>query len=234
MLKAVEVYVSYRKGIDILQGVTVCPLEGRITAVLGANGIGKSTLLKTMFGLLTPHRGEIIYRNENITSLSPHKIMRKGIAYIPQRRNVFPNFSVEKNLQLGGWILNEEKKERKVLENLDRFPILKEKRNIKAGLLSGGQQRMVEIARALMVDPDLLLIDEPTAGLAPKVAKEIYKYLKVLRDDKKTILLVDQNIRQAVEIADYVYILELGRNKMDGPIERFGDLIETFWSHALE
>ncbi|MCP4118813.1 MAG: ABC transporter ATP-binding protein [Desulfobacteraceae bacterium] len=219
-----DVFAGYYEDINILQGVSVSAEKGRITIVIGANGVGKSTLFKAIYGFLEPKAGKIIYNNEDITGANPYTISKKGISYIPQRRNIFPYLSVEENWEMGAWIFRKDKKRIKsrIQANYDRFPNLVSKSKTDAGALSGGEQRMVEIGRALMVDPDLILVDEPTAGLAPVVAKEIYSKLKQLNtEENKTILLVDQNIRQAMKIADYIYILELGKNKTQGSRKAF-------------
>jgi len=232
MLEAKEVVVGYKKDIHILQGVSIRAREAQITAVLGPNGVGKSTLLKTIYGYLKPSKGGIIFKGENITGINPYELSSKGIGYIAQRQNVFPYMLVEENLQIGAWPLRRDKKlvEEGTEENYNRFPILKEKRKKKAGSLSGGEQRMVEFGRALMTNPDILLVDEPTAGLAPKVAREVYDIVEKLKEEEgRTILLVDQNIRQAVKHSDYVYVLELGKNKADGPAGDFEDLKKTIW-----
>jgi len=220
MLKAKEVVVGYKKDIHILQGVSIRAREAQITAVLGPNGVGKSTLLKTIYGYLKPSEGGIIFKGENITGINPYELSSKGIGYIAQRQNVFPYMLVEENLQIGAWPLRRDKKLVKegTEENYNRFPILKEKRKKRAGSLSGGEQRMVEFGRALMTN------------LAPKVAREVYDIVEKLKEEEgRTILLVDQNIRQAVKHSDYVYVLELGKNKADGPAEDFEDLKKTIW-----
>lgn len=232
MLEVNEVVVGYKKGIDILQRVSMRAREAQITAILGPNGVGKSTLLKTICGFLKPTKGEIIFKGQNITGTNPYELPLKGISYIPQRQNVFPYMSIEENLQIGAWAFRRDKRlvRQGIEKDYNRFPILKEKRKKKAGSLSGGQQRMVEFGRALMTNPDILLVDEPTAGLAPKIAREVYDILNKLKEEEgRTILLVDQNIRQAVKHSDYVYALELGKNKVDGPREKFEDLKETIW-----
>ncbi|RMF86317.1 MAG: ABC transporter ATP-binding protein [Nitrospinota bacterium] len=219
-----DLYVGYFKDIAILQGVSLLAQTGKITTLIGPNGVGKSTLLKTIYGFLTPFQGQIVVHGEEITGMAPYLLAHKGISYIPQRRNVFPYLSVEENLILGAWIFrrDRERMAQALEENYRRFPQLREKRRQKAGTLSGGEQRMVELGRALMVSPTILLVDEPTAGLAPRVAGEIYARLQALnREEGKTILLVDQNIRQALRISDYVYVFELGRNRAEGPRERF-------------
>lgn len=225
MLEIQEIYAGYYTDMDILQGVSLHAREDQITSIIGPNGVGKSTLLKTIYGFLTPKKGEIIYKSENIVGMNPYRASKKGIVYILQRRNVFPYMTIKENLELGAWILKDgELIKRRLEENYDRFPILKERKEARARDLSGGQQRMVELGRALMVNPDFLLIDEPTAGLAPKVAQVLYDKLLNLKEEKRTILMVDQNIRQAIEISDYVYALELGKNKVEGSREEFDDL----------
>lgn len=232
MLEAKEVVVGYKKDIHILQGVSILARQAHITAVLGPNGVGKSTLLKTIYGYLKPSKGQIIFKDENITGINSYELSLKGLAYIPQRQNVFPNMLVEENLQIGAWPLRRDKNlvKKGIEENYKRFPILKERRKKRAGSLSGGQQRMVEFGRALMTNPDILLVDEPTAGLAPKISREVYDIMEKLKEEEgRTILLVDQNIRQAVKHSDYVYALELGKNKAQGPSEDFEDLKKTIW-----
>lgn len=223
-LEARDVVAGYLEDIHILQGLSLHAKGGKITAVIGANGVGKSTLLKAIFGFLTPSAGRILFNGEDITGTPPYRTSRKGISYIPQRRNVFPYLTVQENWEIGAWNFRGERTRvsREVDANCERFPTLRDKRKLPAGTLSGGEQRMVEIGRALMVDPLLLLVDEPTAGLAPIVAGEIYgKLVELNREEGKTILLVDQNIRQAVRITDYIYVLELGRKKAEGTREDF-------------
>lgn len=233
MLEVRDLYVGYYKDLNILQGVDLSAQTGKITAVLGANGVGKSTLLKAIYGFLEPNGGQILLDSRNVVGTPTHKLIDLGLSYIPQHQGIFHWMSVEENIELGGWTFRQDKErlERKIEENFQRFPVLKEKRRQLAGELSGGQQRMVEIARTLMTDPKIILVDEPTAGLAKLLSEEVYRMLSSLRDDYGlTIVLVDQEIRQALKIADYVYVLELGRNKFDGPVEEFSDLEKAFWS----
>ncbi len=223
MLKVEEVFVGYYKDINVLQGVSIEAERAQITSIIGPNGVGKSTLLKAIYGFLKPNKGRILLDGEEITGMPPHIAPKKGLAYIPQRRNVFPYLSVEENLEMGAWTFKRDKARirKKLEENYERFPNLAQKRRVKAGFLSGGEQRMVELGRALMADPQLLLVDEPTAGLAPKFASQIRDKLVELRGEGKAIVLVEQNIREAIRIADYVYVLDLGRNKVEGTRERF-------------
>jgi branched-chain amino acid transport system ATP-binding protein len=231
-LEIKDLYVGYYKDLNILQGISLSAALGKITTVLGANGVGKSTLLKAIYGFLKPNDGEVVYEGQDIVGTPTHKIIDLGISYIPQQTGIFKWMTVEDNIRLGGWTFRRDKArvQNKVEENYERFPDLIEKRKDQAGNLSGGQQRMVEIARTLMTDPKLILVDEPTAGLAKLLSQEVYQMLVDLRDvEGLTIVLVDQEIRQALKIADYVYVLELGRNKFDGPAEEFADLEKAFW-----
>ncbi len=232
MLEISDLYVGYYRDLNILQGVTMQAEGGKITTILGANGVGKSTMLKAIYGFLRPNQGQIRLDDEDIIDVPTHERINMGISYIPQQPGVFRFMSVEENLELGAWTFKNDKNriKRKLAENYERFPDLKPRRKSNAGELSGGMQRMVEIGRTLMTDPKLILVDEPTAGLAKLLSEEVYQMLVDLRDrDGLTILLVDQEIRSALKIADYVYVLELGRNKFQGPAEDFTDLEKAFW-----
>lgn len=224
--------VGYYKDLNILQDLNVKARKKQITTILGANGVGKSTALKAAFGFLKPNRGDVVLENESILDIPTHQRILKGLAYIPQQPGVFKDMTVEENLQLGGWTFRKDKQQvrEKIEANYERFPVLREKRKQITGELSGGQQRMVEISRTLMAEPKVLLVDEPTAGLSKMLSEEVYEMLKMLVTvDELTILLVDQEIRQALKIADYVYVLELGRNKFEGPAQQFTDLEKAFW-----
>ena len=224
--------VGYYKDLNILQDLNVKVRKKQITTILGANGVGKSTALKAAFGFLKPNRGDVVLENESILDIPTHQRILIGLAYIQQQPGVFKDMTVEENLQLGGWTFRKDKQQvrDKIEANYERFPVLREKRKQITGELSGGQQRMVEISRTLMAEPKVLLVDEPTAGLSKMLAEEVYKMLKMLVTvDELTILLVDQEIRQALKIADYVYVLELGRNKFEGPAQQFTDLEKAFW-----
>ena len=224
--------VGYYKDLNILQDLNVKARKKQITTILGANGVGKSTALKAAFGFLKPNRGDVVLENESILDIPTHQRILKGLAYIPQQPGVFKDMTVEENLQLGGWTFRKDKQQvrDKINANYERFPVLREKRRQITGELSGGQQRMVEISRTLMAEPKVLLVDEPTAGLSKMLSEEVYEMLKMLVTvDELTILLVDQEIRQALKIADYVYVLELGKNKFEGPAQQFTDLEKAFW-----
>lgn len=232
MLEVRDLYVGYYKDLNILQGVTITAEKGKITTILGANGIGKSTLLKAIYGFLEPSSGEVLLEGQSLNGVPTHHRIDMGIAYIPQQPGVFRWMSVEENLEMGAWTYRDDRKriQRKLEENFTRFPPLKERRKSQAGELSGGMQRMVEIGRTLMTEPKVILVDEPTAGLATLLSDAVYSMLANLRDKEGiTILLVDQDIRRALKIADYVYVLELGSNKFEGPVEEFTDLKKAFW-----
>ena len=231
MLQVNDLYVGYYKDLNILQGVSLNAEVANITVVLGANGVGKSTLLKAIYGFVKPSKGEILLQGEDITGLQSHQLVHEGISYIPQRQSVFPYMTVEENMELGAWSFRSDSDlvQERIEANYERFPLLKDRRKSPAGELSGGMQRMVELGRVLMTSPKLILVDEPTAGLAVKLARDIYNLILDLKNDGITVLLVDQNIRQAVKIADYVYVLELGRNRFDGPSEEFEDVKKALW-----
>ncbi|MFQ5342305.1 MAG: ABC transporter ATP-binding protein [Anaerolineae bacterium] len=233
MLEVKDLYVGYYKDLNILQGVSITAEKGRITTVLGANGVGKSTMLKAIYGFLKPNAGEILLEGRNVVGVPTYRLIDMGISYIPQQPGIFRWMSVEENLELGAWTFrgNRTRIRQKLEENFERFPQLKDRRRSPAGELSGGMQRMVELGRTLMTDPRVILVDEPTAGLAKLLSQEVYQMLVDLRDrDGMTIILVDQEIRQALKIADYVYVLELGRNRFEGPVEEFTDLEKAFWA----
>ena len=232
MLEVRNLYVGYYRDLNILQDLTLAARPHQITAILGANGVGKSTALKAIYGFLRPNDGEVLLNGENIVRVPPHRRILKGLAYIPQQPGIFRDMSVEENLELGGWTYRRDRRlvRQRIERNYERFPILRDKRRQATGELSGGQQRMVEIGRTLMSEPRVLLVDEPTAGLSKMLAEEVYRMLVDLRDrDGLSILLVDQEIRQALRIADFVYVLELGRNKFEGPPSEFDDLEKAFW-----
>jgi branched-chain amino acid transport system ATP-binding protein len=232
MLEIKDLWVGYYKDLNILQGVTVTAQAAKITTILGANGVGKSTLLKAVYGFLKPNAGDVLLDGASLLGIPTHQRIDMGISYIPQQPGIFQWMTVEENLELGAWTYKKDRGRirRKLEENYERFPAIKDRRKSRAGELSGGMQRMVEVGRTLMTDPKVILVDEPTAGLAKLLSEEVYLMLVRLRDEVgMTIVLVDQEIRQALKIADYVYVLELGRNRFEGPVEEFTDLKKAFW-----
>jgi branched-chain amino acid transport system ATP-binding protein len=218
VLELRAVGVAYHGDIRILQGLSLAVRAGRITGVIGPNGAGKSTALRTLYGLLKPVAGEVLVDGRVVTGMPPWRFIEHGIALVPQNRSLFNELSVEDNLRLACWSFRRDKA--RVAEALERayaqFPALRERRSHPAGAMSGGQQRFLELGRALALKPRVVLLDEPTAMIAPKLAAEIYDFIHGLPAQGITVLLVDQNVRQCVRVADHVYVLELGRNKVDG------------------
>src|SRR5215472_2491605 len=234
-LKARGLVAGYMPGIDILRDVSVEAVCGQVRCVLGPNGTGKSTLLKVLFGFLPARQGEIRLNGQAMRSVPPHEMGRHGVAYLPQRPSIFSHLSVEVNLRLGAWRQRGDRKRVQELVNraCEQFPVLAERRWHVAGTLSGGQQRQLEIARSLMHDPVLFLIDEPTAGIEPRVAALIYDLIKNLAAQDKAILLVDQNIKRALEIADYIYVMRTGTILSEGSRQEFGEDTEALVAHWL-
>jgi len=232
-----NIVAGYLPGISILRGVSVDAVQGQIRCVLGPNGTGKSTLLKVLFGFLPAWGGEVLLEGRRASGLAPHEMGRHGVAYLPQRPSIFPYLSVEVNLRLGAWRYkgHRGRVDELVQRACDQFPVLAETRRRAAGTLSGGQQRQLEIARSLMHDPVVFLIDEPTAGIEPRVAAQIYDRIKEIARQGKAILLVDQNIKRALEIADYVYVMRTGTILSEGSREAFGGDTEALvarWLYA--
>ncbi|QIE45520.1 ABC transporter ATP-binding protein [Pseudohalocynthiibacter aestuariivivens] len=215
--------VAYNGDITVLRDMAVTGEPGQVTGIIGPNGAGKSTVLKTFFGLLRPKKGRIMLGDQDITRQKAHQRALEGIAFVPQHRSTFADLSVRDNLLLGCWPFRRDKKRMHtaVERVLDEFPVLRERPDAPASSLSGGQQRFLEIARALVIEPKVILLDEPTAMIAPKISKEIYALIRTLADRGATILLVDQNVRSCAAVADKLYILELGRNKAEGSRDDF-------------
>lgn len=232
MLDVRDLYVGYYRDLHILRGVNLTARDGAITAVLGANGVGKSTLLKAIFGFLSPERGSITLDGRELRGTPPHRMVDLGVSYIPQHPGIFRDMTAAENLEMGAWPYRRDTRRvrQQMQRSYERFPVLWDKRHARAGQLSGGQQRMVEVARTLMTSPRVLLVDEPSAGLATRVTREVYDMLAGLRDEGLTIILVDQDVRNALKVADHVYVLDLGRNKFDAPAHEVTDLKSAFWS----
>jgi branched-chain amino acid transport system ATP-binding protein len=222
VLKVVNVSAHYG-GIQVLRRVTFHVAEGEIVSLIGANGAGKSTLLKVISGLHRATEGEVVFLGASIQQLAPERIVRLGLIQVPEARQLFPNLTVLENLELGG-ALHGRKHIRASLENMLRlFPVLAERLPQKAGTLSGGEQQMLSIARALMAKPRLLILDEPSLGLAPLLVEEIIRTISTLREQGTTILLVEQNAMGALSISERAYVLETGRIVLAGDA---GELLE--------
>ena len=213
ILKATDVTAGYGE-MDILHDVHIKVEEGQIVSVIGPNGAGKSTLLKTIFGLLKPRGGSIVFKDEDITGLQPDKVARKGISYVPQVENVFPSLTIQENFEMGAFIRNDDYSD-KIAEIYELFPVLKGREKHKAGTLSGGQRQMVAMGRALMLDPELLLLDEPSAGLAPVIVSDIFQKIMEINQTGVSMIIVEQNAREALKMAHHGYVLAMGRNVLD-------------------
>src|SRR5439155_801421 len=233
LLELEGIAAGYVEGIDILGDITLRVEPGSITGVIGPNGAGKSTLLKAIFGFLHPRRGRIALEGRDIHALAPYEIKRLGISYVPQGANIFPQLTVEENLQLGAWVIRQDRA--RVAGRLDSaytaFPRLREKRRSRATTLSGGEAKMLSLAKELVTEPRLLLVDEPSAGLAPRIVEQVYAQLLAVRERGVTILLVDQNINKAVQVSDYLYMIERGDVRREGPRRDFADQLRA--RHAL-
>jgi branched-chain amino acid transport system ATP-binding protein len=235
-LEVKDLHAAYQRDLFILRGLDLGVEEGTITIVIGPNGSGKSTLLKSIAGILKPRQGTVTLVGQEITGIELDEIIQRGISYIPQDRAVFPQMTVTENLELGCWSFRRDRARvrERIAWALERFPALTGKRRLLAGTLSGGLQRILDIAKSLLSNPSLLLVDEPTVGLSPLVAQTIYFELQALKEEGRTILLVDQDVRSAMKIADYVYVLDLGKVQVNGSREAFeGKLGESVRSWLI-
>lgn len=216
MLKIKNLHSGYGK-LKILKGIDFAINPGQFVSIIGPNGAGKSTLLKSIFNICDVYSGEIIFKGNSITKLATHDLILEGISYSPQGRHIFPDLSVYENLEMGLYIFNDKKYIKKKIEDVfEKFPVLKEKKEKQAYSLSGGQQQILSIARSLLHEPSLLLLDEPSLGLDPKTQKEIFKTIKEINKDGISIIIVEQNAKQASEISDVIYVLEDGKVALKG------------------
>jgi branched-chain amino acid transport system ATP-binding protein len=216
MLAVNDLHVAYGH-IQALQGISLQVPQGRIVSIIGSNGAGKTTLLNTISGIVRQKKGTVLFAGQSLTR-SPHEVVKLGIVQVPEGRKIFAGLTVRENLQAGGYILKDNTRLSQNLERmLDMYPILRERQNQQAGTLSGGEQQMLAICRGLMSDPKLILLDEPSLGLAPLIVKGVFQLIARIREAGITVVLVEQNAKKALAICDYAYVLENGRIVMEGP-----------------
>lgn len=219
VLEVQDAHVSYAKyAYLVLKGVSFRIMKEQIISLIGPNGAGKSTALRAIFGLLKPKQGRVVFKGEDITGKSPPEILQKGIAYVFQESSIFPSMTVYENLEMGTYIREDRESFKRNLDHVySLFGGLKEKEKVKAGNLSGGERRMLEVGRALILNPELLLLDEPSVGLSPKIRDMVFdKIVEINKKSKITILMVEQNAKQALQISEYVYLLVDGKNRSEG------------------
>ncbi len=220
LLEVADITAGYGSGPNILNGLSLNVEEGKVHCIIGPNGAGKSTLLKVISGLLHPRKGKLTFQGENINALRADEILRRGISFVPQDRSLFPDMTVKENLRMGGYILKNRKTvESRIEEIIEMFPILRERRSQMAKTLSGGEQQMLAIGRALVLKPEIIMLDEPSMGLAPKIAQQIFGSISQLRDMGMTVILVEQNARKGLEHSDWGCVLDLGVNRFEGPAD---------------
>ena len=222
LLELKDVVAGYLRGVDVLRGVNLHINTGELVCLIGPNGAGKSTVLRTISGLLSPSQGQILFDGENIAGLRPDLVLRKGISQVPQGHSAFPGMTIHENLLMGAYTLKDKTERARRLERVyDMFDLLKERRGEQAGNLSGGQQKVLEVGRALMINPRLIMFDEPSLGLAPKTAKMVFDTIKRLQAEAGiTVLMIEQNAKSGLAISDRAYVLELGRERLEGPADK--------------
>ena len=220
LLEVKDLVAGYGSGPAILKDTHLAVATGQVTCLIGPNGAGKSTLLRAICGLLPPRAGEVWFKGRRIDGLPAYEVLRLGICYIPQERGLFPRMSVRENLRMGGFILRDRAElERRIDEVLQQFPVLRERAHQRAGSLSGGEQQMLSMARTLILRPELIMLDEPSLGLAPKVVRQMYDIVQMLKERGMTILLVEQNAVVGLQNADHGCVLDLGQTLFEGPAE---------------
>ncbi|AEQ53633.1 ABC transporter ATP-binding protein [Pelagibacterium halotolerans] len=221
LLEVRNITAGYGSGPAILEGAHLTVKPGKIHCIIGPNGAGKSTLLKAICGMLHIRQGEVIFKGERLNGLRPDQILRRGICFVPQERALFAKMTVRENLRMGGYILGDSAEvDRRVDAVMDRFPILRERSGQHAGTMSGGQQQTLAMARTMILKPDIVMLDEPSLGLAPKIVREMFEIMKVLAAEGITILLVEQNAVMGLKNSDWGVVLDLGRTLFEGPAEQ--------------
>jgi len=220
LLEAKDIVAGYTKELDILQGISLDVEEDQVVSIIGPNGCGKSTTFRTLFGLLPAREGTVTFDGEEITNMAPAALLKRGITFVPQGRHVFPLMTVRENLELGTYIRRDR---REIHQDLERvytlFPLLRERAKQKGGSLSGGEMQTLEMGRAMLLNPRLMFLDEPSLGLSPIMANQVFDKVEEIRAAGSTMLIVEQNADRSLKMSDYAYVLETGRNKYQGPAE---------------
>src|SRR5215204_2168931 len=214
VLRVEDLVAGYVPEVDILTGVDLSVRDGEIVTVIGPNGAGKSTLIKSIFGLLPPRRGRVVLRDEDLTGLRPHSITRRGMSYVPQLDNIFQSLTVQENLEMGA--LDQSRAKQGIARVYELFPRLGERRTQVAGTMSGGERQMLAMSRALMPDPQVLLLDEPSAGLAPAFVEAIFAKVEQINQEGVTVVMVEQNAHRALGMSNRGYVLDVGQNRFEG------------------
>lgn len=217
LLQLEGIVAGYEREATVLHDVNMEVQEQQVVSIIGPNGAGKSTVLNAIFGFIPYRTGRVTFDGKDISDWTPARILRAGITFVPQGRNIFPEMTVLENLELGAYIRSDRKSIQRDIERVyESFPILRDRSNQMAGLLSGGQQQMLEMGRAMLLSPKLLLVDEPSMGLSPIMAKEVFAKLREIKATGTAVLMVEQNADASLDMSDYAYVLELGRNKQSG------------------
>lgn len=218
LLEVRDVVAGYGRGPAILNGATLSVKPGQVQCIIGPNGAGKSTLLKAITGILPLRQGEILFKGERLNGLRPDEILRKGICFVPQERALFPKMSVRENLRMGGYVIDDKALlEERIESVLEQFPILRERAHQNAGTMSGGQQQMLAMARTLIIEPEIVMLDEPSLGLAPQIVEQMFSIMHMLRDRGMTVILVEQNAIVGLKNSDWGTVLDLGTTLFEGP-----------------
>lgn len=220
LLEASNIVAGYTKELDILKGISLQVEKDQVVSIIGPNGCGKSTTFRTLFGLLPAREGRVTFDGKDITNLAPSGMLRRGITYVPQGRHVFPLMTVRENLELGAYIRSDR---HQLQEDLERvyalFPLLRERAKQKGGSLSGGEMQTLEMGRAMLLNPRLMYLDEPSLGLSPLMANQVFDKVEEIRAAGSTMLIVEQNADRSLKMSDYAYVFETGKNKYEGPAE---------------